>query len=77
MDEKHNTGVEHISNINGRASPERIEGMEPALPTTPKLNARGLVLVPQPSDDPDDPLVSLGMECRSRTSNEVLELVII
>jgi hypothetical protein len=28
-------------------------------PSTPKTTASGIVLVPQPTDDPDDPLVSL------------------
>jgi hypothetical protein len=60
MNEKQN--LDQIENVEVRndslqaGTPEKADG----LPATPqKHNSKGIVLVPQPSDDPRDPLVSL------------------
>ncbi|KFY90575.1 hypothetical protein V500_05135 [Pseudogymnoascus sp. VKM F-4518 (FW-2643)] len=57
-----------VSDDNMPPSPEKLHA-SPG--TMQKRSSKNVVLIPQPSDDEDDPLVSETLRPRSRTSNRL------
>ena len=59
MEEK-DGGTQHVSDLDIHPQSDRIDGTTAhSLTAQMKHNSKGILLVPQPSDDPRDPLVSL------------------